>query len=150
MSLDVSVKYKHPVVEDYHKTHSCCGSTVMVRGAVYEEEVSEWHANITHNMGEMAGHVPVEYKIGDESYKATLYEMVWRPDEVGDGVSCCNTTVMEQALRIGIAYMVLHRDELERFNPENGWGSYKSFLSWLEAYWDTCRRHPDCKIEVDR
>lgn len=150
MSLGVTVKYKRPVVENYHATHACCGSTVPVYGPDHEEEVSEWHANITHNMCEMAGHIPVRYNFEGEAHRSTLYQMVWRPDKVGNGVSCCNTTVMEQVLGSGIAYMVLHRDELEKFNPENGWGSYKGFLRWLEAYWETCRRHPDCKIEVDR
>ena len=43
---------------------------------VFEYETNDvWHENITHNMNEMAGQVP----IGEH----TLYEYLWRPDEIG-------------------------------------------------------------------
>lgn len=150
MSLDVSVRYKTAVRENYWKTHVCCGSTAMVCGDDHEEYVDEWSANITHNMGKMADHIKVNYQVDGEEYENTLYQMVWRPDEVGDGKTCCNTTVMAQALQSGIAYMVAHRKDLEKYNPENGWGNYNVFLAWLKCYWDVCLEHPDCEIEVSR
>lgn len=149
MSLDVTVKYKTPVRERYNEVHAACGSTVRLCVDDEAEYVDYWSANITHNMGEMASHVKVSYTIDGEEYSDTLYQWVWRPEEVHDG-KYCNTTVVGQALQSGIAYMVLHREELEVFNPKNGWGSYDAFLNWLKAYWETCLKHPDCEIEVSR
>lgn len=113
-------------------------------------EWEEWWSNITHNMGDMAEHIPVYYQIQEETYDNDLYTLVWRPEEIGDGEICCNTNVLRQALQSGIAYMVAHREELLQYNPENGWGNYDSFLDWLINYWRACLENPNCKIEISR
>lgn len=145
MSLDVTIIYKKPRMVDYNKTHAACGST-MAFLPDGEREEKEWHSSVTHNMGTMAEHIPTTYHVGEDDYSNDLYSVVWRPDEYG----IANTSIVGEALGNGIAYMVTHRKELEQFSPENGWGSYDSFLYWLIAYKQQCDENPDCDIEVWR
>lgn len=78
MSLSVCIKFKERKMVNYNKTHVACGSTLEVHGDKEEFYQSTWCGNITHNIGEMAEHIPVRYM--DErrgiSYKGTLYEAV--------------------------------------------------------------------------
>ena len=57
---------------------------------------------------------------------------------------------MKEVLICGIVYMIQNRTKLLEYNPENGWGSYDSFLDWLIDYKSVCENHPGCKIEVSR
>lgn len=152
MSLDVYINYKKPKKRVIKRGLDgiACGSNI----AIYNEdtEVTEeyWSANITHNMCNMANHIPVSYTINNEEYENNLYMLVWRPEEVGIGNVCNNTDVVAQALQSGISYMILHREELLQYNPSNNWGSYDSFLPWLIEYWNKCLENPDCLIECSR
>lgn len=146
MSLDVTIKYKQPKKVDYNKTHAPCGSTMALVPDNHEEEREYWSGNITHNMGNMADHIPTSYHVDGEDYSNNLYSVVWRPEEF----NIANTTIVGEALGNGIAYMVTHRKELEQYNPSNGWGDYDSFLQWLIAYKQQCDENPDCEIEVWR
>ncbi len=150
MSLDVCIKFKERKMVNYNKTHVACGSTLEVHGDKEEFYQSTWCGNITHNIGEMAEHIPVRYM--DErrgiSYKGTLYEAVWRGDEIGKEM--LNTDTMTDILTHGINYMIANRKDLIRYNPENGWGDYDSFLSWLIKYKEMCEDNPDCEIEISR
>lgn len=88
-----------------------------------EEEVDIWWRNITHNLSGMADHVPTG------AY--TLYQLLWRPDEHGFD------RVTNEYIRLvidAIPYMYDHRKELERFNPENGWGSYEGLMAFVNDY----------------
>lgn len=121
MSLDVTIRFKNKEGKD-----------------------DFWSANITHNMGNMASFIPVI--IEDFGFQ-TLYNYVWRPEEIKKKV---DTTVMVKALTVGIALMIKKRKELLKYNPENGWGSYDSFLAWLIEYKNACEDHPGCYIEISR
>lgn len=90
-------------------------------------------ANYTHNCNTMAE-------------AAGLYEAVWRPDEHG------YTTAADilPILRAGIARMKADPEKFIALNPENGWGSYETFLPWLERYADACEANPDALVEVSR
>lgn len=145
MSLDIYVKFKHKKVVDYHKSHSACGSTMAAVPEGYSEEVEEWHANITHNMGEMASKIPV-HSDGSESC-TTLYDYVWRPEMRKEKV---DTTVMLRVLNEGLPFMIVNRLKLMEFNPKNGWGDYDSFLAWLIDYRNICEDNPGCEIEASR
>lgn len=35
-------------------------------------------------------------------------------------------------------------------NPENSWGNYEGALEYLEWVLRECRRHPNCRVKVDR
>lgn len=147
MSLDVTITLKER--KNRCRGTEPCGSTVAIGG---EEHASDtWYANITHNMTDMAKNVPVSYHAFGEKYSNSLYQMVWRPEEVGDELGTyCVTDIIADALEAGIAYMVGNREELLQYNPENNWGDYWSFLKWLIEYWRACVENPGCKIEVSR
>jgi len=88
---------------------------------VYETD-NAWHGNITHNLNKMAMQVPVG--------KYTLYEILWRPEEIG--YQQVNADYAKE-LYLGFTYLKTHRDELEKFNPENGWGNYEILLSFCSS-----------------
>lgn len=91
-------------------------------------------ANYTHNCNTMA----------DE---AGIYKHVWRPEECED-VQTAGDLI--KPLRSGIKKM---EDEPERFialNPENGWGSYDTFLPWLRRYLEACIENPKATVFVSR
>lgn len=91
---------------------------------VREYETDEmWHGNITHNLGEMADHVPC----GDSE---TLYDALWlTEDRVPDDGYVA-------ALSASLAYMAVNRRDLEQYNPANGWGSWKSLYKFLADFID--------------
>lgn len=121
MSLDITIKFKNKECEDEF-----------------------WNANITHNMGKMARAIPV---VIDGFGFQTLYNYIWRPDEMSKKV---DTTIMSKALTEGIISMIKNRKELIQYNPENGWGDYDTFLEWIIAYKNFCEDNPKCEIEVSR
>jgi len=83
---------------------------------VYETD-NAWHGNITYNLNKIAMQVPVG--------KHTLYEILWRPEEIG--YEHLNAEYARE-LFDGFTFLKTHRKELEKFNPENGWGSYAQLL----------------------
>lgn len=90
-----------------------------------KEEDRKWVANITHNMNKMA------QKIFVSENKETLYDYVWRPEELGREI---DTKEMVKILTKGIYIMISKRKSLLRYEPENGWGGglmihFLSFLS---------------------
>ena len=117
MSLDVYIKSK--------KKGRSYGQTM---GAVY-------------NMNKMA------QKIFVSENKETLYDYVWRPEELGREI---DTKEMVKILTKGIYIMISKRKSLLRYEPENGWGSYDSFLKFLIEYKEACEDNPGCVIEASR
>lgn len=88
-----------------------------------KEEDRKWVANITHNMNKMA------QKIFVSENKETLYDYVWRPEELGREI---DTKEMVKILTKGIYIMISKRKSLLRYEPENGWGGLMiHFLSFL-------------------
>lgn len=90
-------------------------------------------ANITHNLNVMA-------------QDAGIYLCVWRPDE-------CGITKAGQLIGPLSKAVALMRDQPERFkrlDPENGWGSYATFLPWLDSYLEACLAFPDAYVKVSR
>lgn len=89
--------------------------------------------SISNNLGEMARHVPCN------GGKNNLYQFLWRQYEH-------NVTRVTEQYRECIAeclsYMLLHRSELDQYNPSNGWGSYEGLLNFVIelskelSYWD--------------
>lgn len=96
-------------------------------------EIEVFDQNITHNLGGMAG-------------KAGIYVACWRPEEKGWKYA---RDIIEP-LEKGLADMRKRPKYYEKFNPDNGWGSYESFVPWIQAYLDACRKYPSAEIEVDR
>lgn len=57
---------------------------------------------------------------------------------------------MKNVLTKGICIMISKRKSLLRYEPENGWGSYDSFLKFLIKYKEACEDHPGYIIEASR
>ena len=95
--------------------------------------VEVFSANITHNLNKMA----------DE---AGIYKHLWRPEEIG----ITKAGQLIEPLRRGLADLRAQPERYERFNPENGWGSYATLVRFVEAYVAACEQHPDADVEVWR
>lgn len=155
MSLDLYVKTKNPILSS--------GTGVFVRenGRTFELKTVEdvrsrfpdadlsnisvdtgetfefFHINLTHNLTEMASHIPC----GNHS----AYELLWHPErmwgecDVKKYIEEWNYTeegwklrpewvsMLEEAMK----YALKHEKELSAYNPDNGWGSYEQFRDAL-------------------
>lgn len=61
------------------------------------------------------------------------------------GMTC---TKAEPILAEVVENMQKNPAEYKAMNPENGWGSYDTFLPYLENFLKQCRANPKCKIGV--
>lgn len=92
-----------------------------------------YSANITHNLGKMAG-------------EAGIYRHLWRPDEIG----ITNACELIEPLRIGLATLKADPDKFAPYNPENGWGNYGNLVTFVEAYLKACEENPAAQVTVSR
>ena len=90
-------------------------------------------ANITHNLNKMAA-------------EAGIYEVVWRPDEVGIKTAAD----LIEPLRAGLALLESDPERFQVFDAANGWGTYEHFVPWLKRYLVACEADPDASVEVSR
>lgn len=91
-------------------------------------------ANYTHNCARMAE-------------EAGIYKYVWKPEECED-VKTAGDLV--EPLRRGINEMESNPSRFIAHNPENGWGSYDSFLPWLRKYLIACMVNENASISASR
>ena len=120
MSLDVTLSRKRWISYDEGKT--------------YTEETDEvYWANITHNLNQMAE-------------EAGIYEVLWRPEEVGK----TRAGEIIDALEAGLADLKARPEHFKKFNAPNGWGTYKYFVLFVDEYLDACKEYPNTLIEVSR
>jgi len=112
MSLDVTLS----------KYCECCGT----KHEVYD-------ANITHNLGEMAG-------------EAGIYQALWRPEEIG--IEFAKELI--EPLTDGLNALLADPAHFEKFNSENGWGMYEHFVPFVRNYLEACKKNPKAKVETDR
>ena len=121
----------------------------------YEDD-ELFHMNLTHNLTEMASHVPIagteghltlprDYERGKEDFKPeplSAYNLLWHPetnpllknetlhrkDDNGEEWDVEITRLDAELVRQLMAvqhYIANHREELSRYNPSNGWGTYE-------------------------
>lgn len=97
-------------------------------GFAEEIPINGTDLNITHNV------VPMWRKAG-------VYDALYKSDgdEAGKHLS---------VLRSGLASMQDAREEYEKLNPANGWGSYGSALDFLGKWIAICARRPKATISV--
>jgi len=57
---------------------------------------------------------------------------------------------MIEPLRQGLELMKSDPERFQKFNPSNGWGSYKDFLPWIEKYLRACEDNPEADVSADR
>lgn len=140
MSLDVYLERKKWVSYDEGKTHT-----------VEDEEV--YSANITHNLGKMAG-------------EAGIYEALWRPHRLKEGYNipeedneseyefeCSSETKASEIIEVlekGLADLKSRPKHFEKFNSDNGWGMYENFVPFVERYLEACKENPECIVKVWR
>jgi len=89
--------------------------------------------NITHNIGNMAE-------------EAGIYKCLWHPETNGFKTASQLIDPLEKALVDMYAYPAKYTP----FSAENGWGTYRQFLPWLEQLLEACKEHPEAEIEVSR
>ena len=94
--------------------------------------------NITHNLGKMAGKVEVG--------RYTLYEYLWRPDEI----SIWTAEELIEPLTIGLLELETHPERYEQYNPENGWGDYDGLMNFTREYLKKCTLFPEASVEISR
>lgn len=95
------------------------------------EEVRVFGSNITSNLTEMAD-------------KCGLYYALWRPEE--KGYKKAKDIIL--TLTKGLDDLKKRPDYFKKFNPENGWGDYCSFVEFVEEVLDACKENPNAKIKT--
>ena len=73
-----------------------------------------------------------------------LYEVLWRPEEVG----ITTTSQMIPFLEKGLKELEANPDKYKAFNPPNGFGSYEDFVGFCKLVLHNCREYPDAVIEA--
>jgi hypothetical protein len=107
--------------------------------------------NITHNLGDMASHVPIEfYDDCGNYYKTDLYHIMWRPEEVFVNKENIKLADVREPIEIGLKYVLSNEEELSKYNPENGWGHYDNFVYCLPEYIRACYKYPNATITISR
>ena len=96
------------------------------------------HLNLTHNLGKMAASVKAE--------KGTLYQLLWRPEEL----YIYRAEELIEPLTAALMVLMSDKERLSKLNPENGYGDYDGLLKVTIAYLANCQKFPHGKIEVDR
>lgn len=97
-----------------------------------EETTDEvFHANITHNLGEMAA-------------AALIYKAIWRPEELGFKTG--GDLIFD--LTFGLGMLKIKPDEFKLLNPKNGWGTYEQLVAFVENYLLACNTYPHAEISV--
>ena len=149
MSLDISIKANAPVIKngigifvrENGKTNELTAEEAKERGweGINIDFVSEyaWTGNITHNLGKMASNVTPDGK------PYTLYDLLW-----GGKYKHCRDLISK--LHVCILYMLMNKEELKKYNPENGWGTYEQLLEFTKEFQMACIDNQDCKIEIDK
>jgi hypothetical protein len=51
-------------------------------------------------------------------------------------------------LHKGVKYMRENKEELEKLNPENGWGDYDTALEFLTEIRDMADAHPKARLDI--
>jgi hypothetical protein len=107
---------------------------------------SVYSGNITHNLGKMAKEVKYSAEKDDGYGDLTLYEVLWRPDEMG----YVYAKDIADLLDIGWNILLADPEKFKKFNPENGWGSYEGLCLFVYNYRNACWDTPDAELSVSR
>ena len=90
-----------------------------------------YHANITHNMADMAK-------------SCGLWEPLWRPHE--NGYERAGDLV--EPIAEGIGRLMEDPDEMQKLNPSNGWGSFDALLEFARSTMAACQVYQDAHIKT--
>ena len=101
---------------------------------------SVYSANITHNLNKMAMEVNL-------SNGMTLYQVLWRPDEQ-EGLKFARD--IASLLDEGWSILMSDPEKFQKFDPENGWGSYEGLEKFVHNYRNACWDNPDAELRISR
>ena len=140
MSLDVTLYRNYHVSYDGGKT-------------LEEKQEDVYSANITHNLGKMAG-------------EAGLYEALWRPHRLKEGYNIPEDDYQAEykfeeenlvrayeiipIIEKGLEDMLARPKHYETFNSPNGWGMYEHFIPFIEQYLEALKEYPESFVDCDR
>ena len=152
MSLDIWARIKNKKIHEYEQLGTA------YRGWDREEKIRTqtnltdkvlW-INITHNLAEMAAHVPIQFTdIEGNKHDTDLYHIMWRPKEVfKKEIIVLND--LKRPLKVALEYVLSMEDELSEYNPDNGWGHYENFCYVIPEYIRACYKWPDAIVKVSR
>jgi len=100
------------------------------------------HLQITHNLNTILIELD-KFKGGETCY----YKLIWRPDEV---FSCDNGKVPVNFVLCHLTEVIqdilLYQDSLEKYLPDNGYGTFQWLYSFLCDYLKECLLHQDSFI----
>ena len=106
------------------------------------------HYNITHNLTEMASHIPVgqieTYQSATESTlkPISLYDVLWRADES----FLYTPSDIREYLITGLTYLETNYDDLLQYQPDNGWGHIDNLVEVTRKLIADCRIYPDAQL----
>lgn len=98
---------------------------------VESDDHTVYSANITHNLGRMAG-------------EAGIYKHLWHPDEIGIKTAA----ELIDPLTNGLRLLRTEPERFKQFNPENGWGTYEGLIRFVEDYLSACLLYPYATVRV--
>lgn len=109
------------------------GRTPFVVNESEENTDEVYHANVTHNLIEMAD-------------KAGIYKCLWEPETLG----IIKAFQLIDVLENGLTLLRNNPSFFKQFNPSNGWGSYEVFVVFVRDYLNACTRYPDANVSISR
>lgn len=109
----------------------------------YGEDIQmDSHLGITHNLNKIL--LELDRIKGDET---CYYKLIWRPDEI---YNCENgrVTVKDVLCHLPdlLQDLMYHQDNLEKYLPDNGYGTFQWLYSFLCDYLKECLLHQDSFI----
>ena len=105
--------------------------TMFLLVYLYEKKAWVFGRTIYHNLTQMA-------KFAD------CYLPLWQPELINAKKAKHLIPVLEHSL----SFLKDQKDKCEKFNPEDGWGSYENLLDFVTYYLQACKDHPNAKISV--
>lgn len=101
---------------------------------LYDTEENEvFRQNVTHNLNRMAD-------------AAGIYKAIWRPDEIGIQTAGELIPILSK----GIEELKSDPEKFRELEPANKWGTYETFVPWVERYLAACEENPDATIYASR
>ena len=120
------------------------GQTTEPDTPYWENEYHKFFsANTTHNLTKMAS-------------AAKLYNVIWRPyklfglSDEDEYTRTIHAGELIDELQSGFDTLASDEEKFSKYNAENGWGSYKNFLPWVEKYLNACIKYPKAIVDVSR
>jgi len=147
MGLDISLEYKLEMFGDENilkNEWAYDNGEVWVSiddiGSFYQFDT---HFNITHNLTKMAS-------------KCNLYEPLWRPyklfniTEEDEDKATILAKDLTEPVSFGLIKLLRNEKELIKYNPDNGWGSYDSLVSFTTKYLQALTYFPNARVRISR